>query len=278
MSKPAHESPPPRFRHPRVADRSRATGRVTPAPSRPADVGSTGQIRRRRARQRHPIVLSLLHLRSSAEPVVGADAVAGGRQHDDVTFRLIRTGALRADGWSERRIRAAVAAGDLARLRPGAYGHPWLPDPCRSAARIQGRVTCVSALALLGVFVLQTDGVHVHVPRTASRLPAADASIRRIHRRRLLRTPHPDALLVEPIDALADAVRCQPPRAAVASIDSALQLGVLRVDELDELFSALPARYRPLRRLVDGRAESRVARVFCDSSPAASDVASSCRY
>lgn len=117
-------------------------------------------------------------------------------------------------------------------------------------------MTCVSALALLGVFVLQTDGVHVHVPRTASRLPAADASIRRIHRRRLLRTPHPDALLVEPIDALADAVRCQPPRAAVASIDSALQLGVLRVDELDELFSALPARYRPLRRLVDGRAEA----------------------
>lgn len=168
----------------------------------------------------------------------------------------MRTAALRAEGWAERRIRAAVATGELVRLRPGAYGAPGLPDDCLSAARVQGRVTCVSALALLGVFVLRADGVHVHVPRTASRLPVPDASIRRLHRRRLIRTPHPDALLVEVVDALADAVRCQAPRAAVATIDSALHLGLVRDDELDELFEALPARFRPLRVLVDGRAES----------------------
>lgn len=174
----------------------------------------------------------------------------------DHSLQLIRTARLLAEGWSERRIRSAVDSGVLERMRPGAYVLPGLPEPCRSAARLQGRVTCVSALALLGVFVLEVDGVHVHVPRTASRLPPPDGTIRRVHRRRLLRSPHPDALLVEPIDAVAEAVRCQPPRAGVATIDSALNRGVIRVDELDELFAALPVRYRPLRRLVDGRAEA----------------------
>ncbi len=78
----------------------------------------------------------------------------------------------------------------------------------------------------------------------------------RIHRRRLLRTPHPDSLVVEPLDAVLDAVRCQEPRAAIATIDSSLQLGLIDADDLDELFAALPRRHRRLRRLLDPRAES----------------------
>lgn len=61
---------------------------------------------------------------------------------------------------------------------------------------------------------------------------------------------------VEAFDALLCAVKCQDPRSAVATIDSALHLRVLRSDDLDELFDALPRRYRRLRGLVDGRAES----------------------
>lgn len=68
--------------------------------------------------------------------------------------------------------------------------------------------------------------------------------------------PEPDALSVEAFDAVVDAVRCQDPRAAIATIDSALHLHVLRVDELDELFDVLPRRYRRLRGLIDSRAES----------------------
>ncbi|WP_292688325.1 MULTISPECIES: DUF559 domain-containing protein [unclassified Microbacterium] len=61
---------------------------------------------------------------------------------------------------------------------------------------------------------------------------------------------------VETLDALRQSVICQNPRAAIATIDSALHLGVIPHDDLDELFAALPRRHRRLRRLLDSRAES----------------------
>jgi len=61
---------------------------------------------------------------------------------------------------------------------------------------------------------------------------------------------------VEILDALRDAVTCQEPRFAIATLDSALHLGLLREDDLDELFAGLPRRYRRLRGLLDPRAES----------------------
>ncbi|KAA9105573.1 endonuclease domain-containing protein [Microbacterium rhizomatis] len=71
-----------------------------------------------------------------------------------------------------------------------------------------------------------------------------------------MRAPHPRSLIVHPIDALAHAVECQSPRAAIASIDSALNMGLLREDELDELFAAVAAPKRVLRAHIDGRAEA----------------------
>ncbi|MGN6272600.1 MAG: hypothetical protein ACTHMQ_05860 [Protaetiibacter sp.] len=171
------------------------------------------------------------------------------------TVMLIRTRQLHAAGWSDRGIRAAVAAGRLIRLREGAFCAPDTDPACIEAGRARGRLACVSELRRLGVFVLEPDELHVHVVRTASRLPARGSRQRR-HRRRLLRQPHPDALTVDVVDAVFQAVLCLPPRAAIAAIDSALHLGVLRSDELDELFDALPRRYRRLRRLLDPRAES----------------------
>ncbi len=61
---------------------------------------------------------------------------------------------------------------------------------------------------------------------------------------------------VNVLDALAHAVRCQPPRAAIATIDSALHQGFILEAQLADLFAALPARFRPLLPLIDGRAES----------------------
>lgn len=168
---------------------------------------------------------------------------------------LIRTRQLHEAGWSDRAIRAAVAAGTLIRLREGAFCVPGTDPVCIAAGSAFGRVGCISALRRLGVFVLERAELHVHNARTSSRLPPLARRQRR-HCRRLLRQPHPDALAVEPLDAVYDAVLCQPPRAAIATIDSALHLGVLRHDELEELFAALPRRYRRLRRLLDGRAES----------------------
>ncbi len=65
-----------------------------------------------------------------------------------------------------------------------------------------------------------------------------------------------ESTCVSIIDALAHAVLCQAPRAAIASLDSALHLGYVTEAGLAEMFRALPAKYRVLSPLVDGRAES----------------------
>ena len=129
------------------------------------------------------------------------------------------------------------------------------PADIVAACRAGGRLACVSALAPVGVFVLDSATLHVHVSANASRLRPAGAGLLR-HWGRLRREPHPRATSVDLFDALIQAVACQIPRAAVATLDSALHTGVLADGDLDELFEALPRRLAVLRRLIDPRSES----------------------
>lgn len=169
--------------------------------------------------------------------------------------RLIRTAQLNAEGLSWRGIRDAVRSGSLLTLRTGSFAPADTPAACVAAGRLVGRLCCVSELRRRGVFVLQHASLHIHVDPHASRLPVASSEYR-VHRQTLRRSPHPSSLSVEVFDALIDAVQCQVPRAAIATLDSALHHRLLRVEDLDELFAALPRRYRRLRPLLDGRAES----------------------
>ncbi len=105
------------------------------------------------------------------------------------------------------------------------------------------------------MFVMERPRTHVHVKVNASRQREVEGVTTR-HWGSLLRTPHPRAATVEGVDAVRHAVLCQEPRASVATLDSALRCGVIRDDDLDDLFASLPRRYRVLRRLVDPRAES----------------------
>jgi very-short-patch-repair endonuclease len=162
-----------------------------------------------------------------------------------------------AEGWTARSITAAVRTGALIRVRNGVYLPSTTDRFSRDAARLGGRVTCVTELSRVGVFVLTNTGTHVQLAPTTSRTTARETEVQ-IHRHwnRLAREPHPRSCSVEWFDALLHAIRCQEPKAAIATIDSALLLGVIHEDELDELFRLLPRRYRVLRRLIDGRAES----------------------
>lgn len=191
--------------------------------------------------------------------------------------RFQRTRELKAQGVTDRQIRRSVQAGELIRLREGAFASAITPEACVAAGRARGRLACISELKRRGVFVLDHAVRHIHVPPTSSRLTTHGAAPRtggatsaaeparasgraerpgRIHRSILHRAPHPNALSVEPFDAVVQAVQCQEPRAALATLDSAVHEGVLRADELDELFRALPSKHQALRPLVDGRAES----------------------
>lgn len=168
---------------------------------------------------------------------------------------FLRRSDLRAQGWTDRALGAAVAEGRILRPRPGAYLPTGAPTDVVDALALGGRLTCTSALAHHGVFVLDASTLHVHLHTRRPSAPAPARLLRR-HWGRLHRTSHPRATSVEPLDALACAMRCQTPRAALATLDSALHRGLLRPDELDELFRLLPRRHRVLRKLVDARSES----------------------
>lgn len=158
-------------------------------------------------------------------------------------------------GWTTRALTTAVGAGALIRPRRGVYLPGEVSSDIVDACRHGGRLACVSALVPYGIFVLDSSSLHVHLAPNAARLRTMSRPVRR-HWGRLRRQPHPSSTSVEVFDALIQAVRCQPPRAAVATLDSALYRGALSPDDLDELFRALPRRYRVVRRLLDPRSES----------------------
>lgn len=164
------------------------------------------------------------------------------------------SGDLFEAGLTRRQITAAVSAGTLLRVRGNVYVDAAVAPPVLAAARAGGRLHCVSALALSKVFVEERPGIHTHLPRNGEFRAMRGDFVR--HWGDLMRTPHPRSLVVEPIDAVRQAILCQKPRASIATIDSALHLGFIRQIELDELFEALPARMRLLRPHIDGRAES----------------------
>ena len=168
---------------------------------------------------------------------------------------FFRRSDLLDDGWTDRSLKAAVRDGRLLRARAGVYLAADTPRDIVDACRLGGRLACTSALALFGIFVLDTGQLHVHLAANSSRLRRLARPVRR-HWAGLHRTPHPQSACVELLDALVQAVRCQPVRAAVATLDSALNTGAFDPDDLDELFRALPCRYAVIRRLLDPRCQS----------------------
>lgn len=202
-----------------------------------------------------------LHRNVTSEAASRLPPACGGGHGVSMTYvdlqpapRWMSTAELRASGLTKGDIRRAVASGRLVRLRLGHYAAADSAAECLRAGALHGRLACVSELSRRGIFVRDRTTPHIHLPRTASRTPPAGDAV--VHRTRVHRCPHPRSMSVGVWDALLQAVRCQDPRAAIATLDSALHLGVLRTDELDEFFAALPRRYRRLRRLLDARAES----------------------
>lgn len=171
---------------------------------------------------------------------------------------------LMALGWTGRRITRAVESGTLVRARQDRYLASDAPAELIQAVRVGGLLTCLSLLRVLGVFVFGRPALHVHMRRGSSRMRSPENRGTRLPgRRERGAVLHWHPLVGEAgtgcagvLDALVHAVRCQPARYAIASIDSALNKGHIRTEHLAELFAALPQRYGVLRSFVDGRAQS----------------------
>lgn len=181
---------------------------------------------------------------------------------DDVsTLELAATHELRRLGWTRHELVQGVSHGEILRVRQGWYALPATPTPALEAARVGGRLTCVSAARMLGLAAPRTTALHVAVLPRASRLRD-----RRDHRIRLRQSAavvvhwRDDAVgsrLVRPvIDSLLDMSYCQPAEMTVAAADSAIHAGILELDEWLLRTKALPAGLRSVVRQVDARSES----------------------
>lgn len=136
---------------------------------------------------------------------------------------------LLAAGFTRTSLARAVDGGELTRLRRDVYCDSTLDPGVRAAASIGSRLGCVSELRRLGIWVTDRPAApHVHLPRDASRRPAA-TRVRR-HWEPLRAVPGLGS--VAPLDALLVALRCQSHADAVASVDSALHQGIVSMAEL----------------------------------------------
>jgi very-short-patch-repair endonuclease len=166
---------------------------------------------------------------------------------------FMTTNALRASGVTHRQLRSAIADGRLLRVRKGRYVRAGLTDDVIHAARIGGRLDCVSLLRRLGVFVQARAPLHVQLDPLASRLPTRPSDVVAHWRATAVPAEH---LVTHVIEALVQATKCQGPRAAIATLDSAWHRGLVDSDGIAEVFARLPRKYRRLRPLLDRRSES----------------------
>lgn len=165
------------------------------------------------------------------------------------------TADLRSRGVGKLALRRLVASGGLVRVRTGRYVAGDVDERLLAAARLGGRLGCVSLLSAVGVFVRLAHGLHLQVDRGASRLPTRGHAVVahwREHGDEIAR----DALSTCIVDALVLAVQCQSPRDAVATLDSAWHHRLVDEHDIAGIFRRLPQRFAPLRPLLDPRSEA----------------------
>lgn len=160
---------------------------------------------------------------------------------------------LAAQGITVHRRRALLRDGRLLRARRGRYLAAGLPEPLVAAARLGARLDCVSLLRALGIYALGDGRLHVQVERGSSRLPCRGHGVAAHWRP----SSHGRAeLAADLIEALAQAVRCQPVRDGLATLENAWHHGLIDEAGVSAVFARLPRRYRRVRGLLDRRAES----------------------
>ncbi|RLK47796.1 endonuclease domain-containing protein [Microbacterium telephonicum] len=171
----------------------------------------------------------------------------------DVPPACLERSELIAQGVTPRAITTAIRLGMLLRPRRGRYLPAGTRQDLHEAVRLGGRLDCVSLLAICGVFVQAADALHFQLDPDSTRVPTPGPAVVRHWRPT---AAGPTAVLTDPVEALAQAVLCQAPRAAIATLDSAWHLGFVDAVGIAEVFTRLPRRYRRLRALLDPRAES----------------------
>lgn len=164
---------------------------------------------------------------------------------------------LYASGYSPAYIRAAVTDDRILRVRKGWYaGTEVAPDAIR-AFRVGGKLTCLSGAVHYGLWVPEHSGLHVAVPRRASRLRTADDFRQRlvhgedsrdvvVHWGRMDFGGNRQVVTV--IECILQVFACQGSAAGFVVLESALRKRLLHSSARDFVLSTLPVEHALVAR------------------------------
>lgn len=181
---------------------------------------------------------------------------------------LAATHELYAHGETKRSIRSAVALGMLWRVRKGWYAAAGTATDLVRAARVGGRLACVSACGHYGWWVPERSGLHVAVTPQSCQLRSSTDSFERLADERVrihwVDAPSPGAsrLIVDPLSALAEVAICLPAEDAFAVWESAIVRSRIPTAELNAMLRRLPARARLAVSAAGDRSGSGTESVF----------------
>lgn len=174
------------------------------------------------------------------------------------------TAALRSSGFGHRAIRRAMRGGALTRIRRGWYAFQGADQKVVSAVRRGGVMSCCSALAFHGVWVL-TDHHHIRTSRHAAERLARRTCCH--HRRR--RAP---TRAVDDVDTALDvAMSCLPDEELLIVMESVVDKRLLTLDEVGAMAVAhgrrvcrLAARMAPAQSGTETLLRVRLSRIRRD--------------
>jgi hypothetical protein len=230
--------------------------------------------------------------RATAARAAHAVRVGWADVFEEAGVRVASRDLLIAHGASGRMLTSAVRSGHLIRAR---RDHYLLPQDSRrlvEAVRVGGRMGCITALADSGVFAEDPLGPHIYIARGMSRMRSPRSRFLPLHDRNrngaelhwlpLLDEENAAEFSVSVVDALAQALLCQPPWLALASVDNALFAGAVTRHQVCRIFETGPERLRYLEPYIDARAEAgqetilrmivRAAGLECDLQVSVPDV------
>lgn len=164
---------------------------------------------------------------------------------------------------SRREVTRRVSDGTLLKIRSGWYGRPDLTPDQIAAARVGGRVTCLSWARHRGLWIPPTADRLVHVAVATN----TGLSTRAVLPHLVSDTPALIRSTERTLDGTTSAIRhlalCQPANIAYAIVESALRDGALSPEEWRAVLATLPARLRlllgPAARLSGSGSESEFA-------------------
>lgn len=185
--------------------------------------------------------------------------------------QLAATHELYARGHGKKRLRRAVHAGEIIRVRKGWYACPELSFELQQAARVGGRLASVSAAREYGIWVPgQPGSLHVEVAPGACQLRS-----RNNYRRRLSSVVNqavdvhwqvPDGsasrVIVGATECIRQILRDQPPEFGFVVAESALNLGIISIEQWHGIRGSLPPRLSSGLRAVCSLSESGTESMF----------------